>query len=291
MAPDAPGGWTSFLAPLPYFLTGLLPFGVGTLLSGVAGFPMRFAVWGAGSAAAAALVLAGFASRQAFAPEGRCPGLPGLSPRGARRLACGALAAAAVLGLCCQFRLGTGDLTLPLGALGVLGGYFYFAPPLSWHRRGLGEAAGGLSFGLLPVFSGYYLQGGHPVAEILVFGLPLSLAAFNLFLVHGYPRPGEEPPARHSLAARLGPVAGALIYTLVNLLTLAGLVFCLVFPAHPLPFRWALLLPLFLAGAGQELIKRRAYRDEGRLRLLCRLTLALHLSLGLVFSLILWRRL
>jgi len=291
MAPDAPGGWTSFLAPLPYFLTGLLPFGVGTLLSGVAGFPMRPAVWGTGLLAVAVLILAAFASRQAFAPAGRCPGLAGLSPAGARLLAYSALALAAVLGLLCQFWLGTGDLTIPLGGLGLLCGYFYFAPPLRWHRRGLGEAAGALSFGLLPVFSGFYLQGGHAVTEILVFGLPLSFAAFNLFLVHGFPRAGEESPARHSLAARLGPVPGALIYTLANILTIAGLVFCLMFPANPLPLREGLLAPLLLAVVNQELIKRKAYRDEARLELLCRLTLALHLSMGLVFSLSLWLRL
>ena len=281
----------SRFAPLPYFLTGLLPFGLGTLISGASGFPMRPAVWGIGLAGVAALLLAAFASRQAFAPEGRCPTLPGLSPTGARRLAYGALGLAGFLGLFCQFRLHTGDLTLPLGGLGLLFGYFYFAPPLQWHRRGLGEVAGGLSFGLLPVAAAFYLQGGRAITEILLFGLPLSLAGFNLFLVHGFPRAGEEPPARHSLAARLGPVAGALIYTLMNILTIAGLVFCLMFPANPLPLREGLLLPLLLAVVNQELIKRKAYRDEARLKLLCRLTLALHLSMGLAFSLSLWPRL
>jgi len=37
--------------------------------------------------------------------------------------------------------------------------------------------------------------------------------------------------------------------------------------------------------------KRRAYREENRLRLLCRLSLTLHLGLGLVFNLMLWARL
>ena len=291
MAPNAPGERGSFLAPLPYFFTGLLPFGIGTLLSGMAGFPMRPVVWGTGLLAAAALLVAAFASRQAFAPEGRCPTLPGLSPPGARRLAYGALALAAVLGVLCQFHLHTGDLTIPLGGLGLLSGYFYFAPPFRWHCRGLGEVAGALSFGLLPVAAGFYLQGGRAITEILFFGLPLSFAGFNLFLIHGFPHPNEATPARHSLAARLGPVPGALIYTLVNILTIAGLVFCLVFPANPLPLREGLLPLLLLAVVNQELIKRKAYRDEARLKLLCLLTLALHLGMGLIFTLILWRRL
>jgi 1,4-dihydroxy-2-naphthoate octaprenyltransferase len=292
MAAIAPGGRGTWLAPLPYFLAGLIPLGIGTLLSGVSGFPMRPQVWGTSVLAAAALILAAFASREAFAPEGRCPSLPGPSPSGARRLAYGALTLAALLGLLMQWRWQTGDLTIPLGGLGILTGYFYFAPPLAWHRRGLGEVAGALSFGLLPVVAGFYLQGGHLVTEVLLYGLPLSFAGFNLFLIHGFPPPaGEAPPARHSLAARMGPVAGALLYTLLNILTIVGLVFCLVFPASPLPFREGLLPLLLLAVVNQELVKRQAYREEARLRLLCRLTLALHLGMGLGFTLMLWRRL
>jgi len=41
----------------------------------------------------------------------------------------------------------------------------------------------------------------------------------------------------------------------------------------------------------QEIIKRKAYRDEGRLKLLGRLTLTLHLGMGLVFLLMLGQRL
>jgi len=41
----------------------------------------------------------------------------------------------------------------------------------------------------------------------------------------------------------------------------------------------------------QELIKRKAYHDEARLRLLDWLTLALHLGMGLTFNLMLWQRL
>ena len=50
------------------------------------------------------------------------------------------------------------------------------------------------------------------------------------------------------------------------------------------------LWPLaILAVINQELIKRKAYRDEGRLKLLGRLTLTLHLGMGLVFVVMLWQ--
>ncbi|MDP3182610.1 MAG: prenyltransferase [Desulfobaccales bacterium] len=293
MAAGAPGALAGLLSPLSLLLAGLIPFLVGTLLAGVAGFEVRLKIVGAGALAVAALILAAGASRQAFSPgAGRWPTWGSRSLVGAGRLAYGSLTLAAFLGLLLQFGWHTGDLTIPLGGLGILGGYFYFAPPLAWHRRGWGEAVGGLCFGLLPVVSGFYLQCGHLVTEVLLYGLPLTFAAFNLFLLQGFPNPQQEAqPQRHNLAEILGPAAGALIYTLVNILTITGLVFCLFLPPSPLPLRGGLWLLLLLAIVNQELIKRKAYRQESRLKLLGRLTLTLHLSMGLMFTLMLWRRL
>jgi 1,4-dihydroxy-2-naphthoate octaprenyltransferase len=281
-----------FLVTLPFLLAGCLPFWAGTLLAQVSGYPLRSGVALAGTLAVAGLVLGAFAARETFAPgAGRCPAWRVGAVKGPERQAYALLGVAALMGLILQFLCRTGDLTIPLGALGVLGGYFYFAPPLAWHRRGLGEAVGALCFGVLPVVTGFYLQSGYWVAEELLYGLPLTWAGFNLFLIYGFPEPREEAPRRHSLAARLGPVPAALIYTVGNVLLILGMVVILVFPASPLPFRTAIWPLLLLAVVNQELIKRRAYREETRLRLLCRLSLALHLGMGLVFNLMLWQRL
>lgn len=293
MAAEAPGFFSRLLCPVAFGLTGLIPFMVGTLLGGVAGFPVRLKIFGAGILAVAALILAAWSSRQTFSPAaGRCPIWRTWSPAGTGRLAYASLLLAAFLGVLLQFLWHTGDFTIPLGGLGVLGGYFFFAPPLQWHHRGWGEAVGGLCFGLLPVVAGFYLQSGHLVTEVLLYGLPLTFAGFNLFLIYGFPHPEEEAqPPRHSLAERLGPTPAALVYTLVNILTIIGLGFCLFFPPSPLPFRAGLWLVLLLAIINQELVKRKAYRQESRLRLLGGLTLTLHLSLGLMFTLMLWQRL
>jgi 1,4-dihydroxy-2-naphthoate octaprenyltransferase len=282
----------NWLMLLPYMFTGLVPFGVGTLLAGACGLPLHPGVFLAGLAAAAALILAAAASRGAF-PPGAGLGLDQgwLDPRRARLLARGLVVLAALVVAVLQFSGQSGDWTIPLGGLGILGGYFFFAPPIRWHQRGLGEAVGALGFGLLPVTAGFYLQTGHLVTEILLYGLPLSFGAFNLFLVQGFPPPGESEGERFTLAERLGPVAGALVYTLANILTMVGLGFCLFFPAAPLPSRnwlWPLLL---LAVVNQELVKRRVYLKEEWLRLLCGLTLGLHLGMGLTFALGLWLRL
>jgi 1,4-dihydroxy-2-naphthoate polyprenyltransferase len=282
----------SLIPPLPFLLAGCLPLWVGALLAGVSGLPMRSGVLGAGTLAVASLILAAFAGRETFSPgAGRCPAWRlTFSARPPEISAYAALALAAVLGFALQFGWRTGDFTIPLGGLGILGGYFSFAPPLAWHRRGLGEALGGFCFGLLPVATGLYLQCGQMLTEVLLYGLPLTFTGFNLFLIYGFPGPGTAPGFR-TLAARSAPATGALIFTLSNIFTIIGLVLLLLFPAASLPWRFGLWPLLILAVVNQELIKRKAYRDEARLRLLGRLTLTLHLGMGLVFVLMLWQRL
>jgi 1,4-dihydroxy-2-naphthoate polyprenyltransferase len=282
---------TSLIPPFPFLLAGCLPLWVGALLAGVSGLPVRPGVLGASSLAVLALILAAFAGREDFCPgAGRCPAWRITSARQPKTLAYAALAVVAVLGLALQFGWRTGDFTIPLGSLGILGGYFTFAPPLAWHRRGLGEAVGGFCFGLLPVATGLYLQCGQLLTEVMLYGLPLTFTGFNLFLVYGTPG-SEAAPGFPTLAARVQPTTAALIFTINNVLTIIGLALILIFPAGVLPWRFGLWPLLILAVINQELVKRKAYRDEKRLTLLARLTLTLHLGMGLVFVFMLWQRL
>jgi 1,4-dihydroxy-2-naphthoate octaprenyltransferase len=281
----------AILFPVLLLMAALAPFGLGFLLAGASGFPPQAPVVAAATLALTALTLAGLAGREAYAPElGPWPHWGRLDPKTWRRLAYIFLTLAGVLGVLLQWLWRTGNFTIPLGALGILCGYFIFAPPLAWHRRGLGEFWGGLSFGLLPVLTGYYLVAGYLISEIPLYGIPLSLAAFNFLLLLGFPRPGQET-ARLSLAARLGPVGVGLLYTIINLLVIAGLLICLFLPAasnfgHT--WLWALIV---LALINQELVKRRAYYQAARIQLLCFSSLALHLGMSLIFALGLWGRL
>ncbi|MBW1990798.1 MAG: hypothetical protein JRI59_01445 [Deltaproteobacteria bacterium] len=273
-------------------VAGLLPYVVGTLLAGAAGYSVRWTAFILGLVGNAGLLLAALAGREAYAYQvGRWPSCEHRPAWGWDRWAYLFLGTAALAGVVLQFLLDTGVWTIPLGGAGALAGYFCFAPPLQWYKRGWFEAAGALCFGLLPVTAGYYLQCRHLITEILVYGVPLSLAAFNVFLLHGMPEPARKSqPARFSLAERLSPPGTGLLFTIINILTIIALVFYLFFPAGELPARWALWGLLALALVNQELIKRRAYYDERRIALLCRLTLALHLGLGLIFAWALWQR-
>jgi 1,4-dihydroxy-2-naphthoate polyprenyltransferase len=281
------------LIPILLLVAALAPFGLGVLLARASGFPAERPVLILEGLAVVALFLASLAAREAYAPEvGRWPRGTGLDRETWERLAYAGLIAAGGLAVVLQWGWQTGDFTLPLAGLGVLAGYFIFAPPLAWARRGWGEFWGGLCFGLLPVASGYYLQSQYVISEILLYGLPLSLAAFNLLLVLGFPAPGQAAgPNSGTLAVRLGPVGAALLYTIVNILVVLGLLVALFFPAarqFAQPWLWALIV---LALVNQELVKRRAYYNEARLQLVCFLTLGLHLGMCLIFGLGLWGRL
>ncbi len=284
-------GSAAVLFPVLLLVAVLAPFGLGVLLACASGFPVQGPVLAAATMAVGTLALAGLASREAYAPEvGPWPHWQGLDRKSWQRLAYAFLILAGVLGLLLQWVWQTGDFTIPLGAVGIFCGYFIFAPPLAWHRRGLGEFWGGLCFGLLPVITGYYLQAGHLISEIPLYGVPLSLAAFNLLLLLGFPRPGQET-ARLTLAIRLGPVGTGLLYTIINILVIVGLVICLFFPAasnYGQPWLWVLIA---LALINQELVKRRAYYQPARIQLLCFSTLALILGMNLIFALGLWGRL
>jgi 1,4-dihydroxy-2-naphthoate octaprenyltransferase len=281
----------SLIPPLPFLLTGCLPLWVGELLAGASGLPVQPGVFAASTLAVVALILAAFAGRETFFPEaGRCPVWKlNFTPK-PHLVVPAILGVAALLGLTLQYGWHTGAFTIPLGALGILGGYFSFAPPLAWHRRGLSEAAGALCFGLLPVITGLYVQCGQLLTETFLYGLPLSFTGFNLFLVYGFPSAANEAAPR-TLAARVQPITAALLYTIFNVLTIGGLILILIFPAAALPWRFGLVPLCLLAVVNQELIKRKAYLQEGRIRLLSRLTLVLHLGMGLVFLLMLWQRL
>ncbi|MHC4648618.1 MAG: 1,4-dihydroxy-2-naphthoate octaprenyltransferase [Planctomycetota bacterium] len=69
---------------------------------------------------------------------------------------------------------------LALGLVGLLGGFFYTAPPIRLGYRGVGEVVIAFLFGLLPVYGAYYLQTG----ALDVFPLlPACLVASLIFLV------------------------------------------------------------------------------------------------------------
>ncbi len=69
---------------------------------------------------------------------------------------------------------------LLLGLTGLLGGFFYTAPPLKLGYRTTGEITIGFLFGILPVYGAYYIQTG--LINLIPF-LPSVFVAILVFLI------------------------------------------------------------------------------------------------------------
>lgn len=123
-------GITAALYPLLLLLAALAPFGLGVLLASASGFPPRGPVLALEILTITALFLAGWAGREAYGPRlGRGPEVSGWSPASWQRLAYACLVLAGIAALFLQLVWQTGDFTIPLAAVGILGDTIFSRRP------------------------------------------------------------------------------------------------------------------------------------------------------------------
>ncbi|MBI4721730.1 MAG: prenyltransferase, partial [Candidatus Stahlbacteria bacterium] len=96
-----------------------------------------------------------------------------------------AYAIAAIIGIYLVLKVGT--FILVLGAIGILAGYFYTAPPFRFSYRGLGEIAVGIACGVLPVLGSYYVQVGKITMEVFIVSIPMGFLLANLLWLNQFP--------------------------------------------------------------------------------------------------------
>ena len=97
----------------------------------------------------------------------------GISERGALGLAYGLFALTIILGL--YLVSVRGPFMLLLGMLGVLGGYFYTAPPFQYKYRAMGIPLVFLLMGVLMTVGGYFAATGTFDWRLVVFSVPAGL--------------------------------------------------------------------------------------------------------------------
>jgi 1,4-dihydroxy-2-naphthoate octaprenyltransferase len=102
-----------------------------------------------------------------------------LSPKAVLITALVLLATGSAIGLIIVI-LSKSIFILILGIIGLLGGFFYTAPPIKLGYRSVGEIVIALLFGLLPVFGSYYLQTG--IIDIIPL-LPAAIVGILIFLI------------------------------------------------------------------------------------------------------------
>jgi 1,4-dihydroxy-2-naphthoate octaprenyltransferase len=169
-----------------------------------------------------------------------------LGPRAVLRLGLALLCAGAGVGL--YLASTAGDLwwaVVLMGAVGVGGGYFYTAPPLSLSARGIGELVIGAAFGVLAVTGTYLVQAHTVTAAALAASVPVSLWVVAIILANQVPdAEADGRTGKRTLVVRLGTSAS--IGVLAVLLGLAPGAVAVAALAGVLPRMTLLALPVAL---------------------------------------------
>jgi 1,4-dihydroxy-2-naphthoate octaprenyltransferase len=105
---------------------------------------------------------------------------------------------------------------LTVGLIGLLGGFFYTAPPIRLGYRCIGEFVIAVLFGVLPVYGSYYLQTGRINTVPLWPGCLMGILIFLVILVNEFPDAAADAAVnKKTLVVRFGVPASIWIYRIV----------------------------------------------------------------------------
>ncbi len=142
-----------------------------------------------------------------------------LSPKATLITAAALLTAGSAIGLLIVL-LTQSVFILILGLLGLLGGFFYTAPPFRLGYRSTGEPVIALLFGLLPVYGSYYLQTRTIDTIPLLPACIVAILIFLVILVNEFPDVAADAAvAKKTLVVRFGLAASVWIYKIALLAT------------------------------------------------------------------------
>jgi 1,4-dihydroxy-2-naphthoate octaprenyltransferase len=135
-----------------------------------------------------------------------------LSPKAILLTALVALTAGSIIGLVIVL-LTQSLFILILGLIGLLGGFFYTAPPVKVGYRGVGEFVIAGLFGLLPVYGSYYLQAEAVDMLPLLPACIVGILIFLLILVNEFPDVAADAAvSKKTLVVLFGVPASIWIY-------------------------------------------------------------------------------
>ncbi len=223
---------------------GVLPFLLGAVIAWSQGYDINLVILVISSVAVICIMLMTFlineyydyetdlANKEFHMLSGGSRILPmGLIPRQHSRIAAYiVLAIAVVIGLLLFFYFKTGPLTIPLGVLAIIIGYFYTAKPLQWSYHGLGEIGIWFTCGWLATITGYYLQTGHLDAVATLASLPGATSVFLLILINEVPDINSDRlSGKNNLAVRLGKERTGILYTVLLILCFVNIIVVVFF--------------------------------------------------------------
>jgi 1,4-dihydroxy-2-naphthoate polyprenyltransferase len=295
------------LARPPFQTVGVLPFTLGSIIAWYNEGHFEWELWGLGSLAVVLVMLSTYWAGECFDHEedtisvnlgrSRFAGGTGVVQTGAvtrRASFIGSIIAlmlAACTGLIIWLGCGTGPFTIPLGIIGIVGGFLYSTPPVRWVSTGWGELWIGLCYGFLPVAVGYYLPTGRFDALPLIVAAPISATIFNVILGNEYPDwVSDRSTGKRNLLQRFGPEQGAKMYLTASIVGWAGVAFSVVAGVPPLVLAYY-VPPLLASIYASHRFLRRKWKDRSELEVLCGLGIFANLGTTIAYILaFLWAR-
>jgi 1,4-dihydroxy-2-naphthoate octaprenyltransferase len=188
----------------------------------------------------------------------------GLSPQTAliTALVLALLTIVATLVLALVVRPGLFTFALLLLALALA--WFYSAPPLQFHSRGVGEFTTAMLVPGLTPLVGYYLQAGRLTLLPILAVIPLCCLQFAMLLAIEFPDElGDRAVGKNTLVVRVGAMRAAQLY---NVLLIAAYALLPVLVMAGLPFAVGLAvcasLPLAVWQGWQ--VRRGAWADPAQ---------------------------
>ncbi len=105
---------------------------------------------------------------------------------------------------------------LILGLAGILGGFFWTAPPFKVCYRFIGEIHIFLMFGILPTFGAYYLQTSEVDLLPLIPSIWIGLLIAMVLLINSIPdREADQKVNKRTLVVRIGVARALIVYRVV----------------------------------------------------------------------------
>jgi len=205
-----------------------------------------------------------------------------LSPREVLALSLVCFAAGSAIGLYLAVRVGL--FLLILGVIGILGGFFYTAPPVSLVSRGIGELVIAINFGVLPVVGAYFVQTRSFRWDVVLFSLPVAvLISAVLFINQFQDYEADKAVGKRNWVVRLGRRRASQVFfflmgawmlpIIAAVLTGAGPALCLI-----------ALLPAVTAWKAMS-TAAHYYDDPRKLTPANAMTVVTHLTVGVLLAL------
>jgi 1,4-dihydroxy-2-naphthoate polyprenyltransferase len=283
----------------PFHIVGVLPFILGSVLAWWLGGSFRWEILAWGTAGVVCVMLATYYAGEwwDYAEDllsGTMHESPfaggsqvvqrGLLPREAALWGSFAAVLLALgVGVILQFGYHTGRWTLPLGIVGLIGGFFYSAQPARWVQRGWGELWIAFCYGWLTVATGFYLQMGSIAPLVTLVALPIALTIFNVILLNEFlDYWADRATEKTNLVVRLGRENAARLYVVVAI----GSWFAFLPPlGQGVPLRALLiLLPTTLVSlVAVFLVLRGRWYQQVILGRLCAATLAVNMGVSAAY--------